>query len=525
MELSRHKRAAPAPARGTCEELPEGRAVQGSEVWAVSYRGRALLSGASADAACQRLAQALGQEFVLARQQTLALSSGTIAPSRQRLALHLASVVPPIAVAHDVTSGYFARRRPARSASPVRTCHRDEAKLSEPHGSVRTRSPRARACPVCPACAAGMRCNTTCRARESAAMKIVLYGEPHFIGSGAYCYSETLKELGHEVIPVRDDFGLAWYRTLPGRVTKKALGHIAESHRQRHTAELVRVVRERRPELVLVLKGLFVGAEEVRAMRAAGAFVAIINHDDLFSLNPNNWSTVQRAALPHYSYILVTREVNVAEVGHLNRNVEFFPFAYYPGIHRKLEIPEHERALFESDVVFVGTWEAERCRLLEHLVQSVPARYAIWGSHWSRAGKRTPLAPFIVGRIAMMDDQCKAIGGAKIALAFLRRSNRDDYTQRTFEIPACGGLLLGERTARHLSFYREGSEAEFFDPQRPEELVAKVRSLLADDERRDALREAGRRALERQHHTYRDRLLRVFELYRQTGSTQMRLQP
>ena len=353
----------------------------------------------------------------------------------------------------------------------------------------------------------------------------MLYGEAHFIGSGAYCYAETLKELGHEVIPVRDDFGLEFYSTLPGRVAKKALGHISEPHRRRHVAELVRVVRERRPELVLVLKGLFIGPEDVRAMRAAGAFVAIINHDDFFSLNRNNWSAVQRAALPHYSYVLVTREVNVAEVGRLNPNVEFFPFAYYPGIHRKLEIPEQERAQFEKDVVFVGTWELERCRLLEHLVQTVPARYAIWGSHWSHAGKRSPLAPFIVGKNAMMDDQCKALGGAKIALAFLRRLNRDDYTQRTFEIPACGGLLLGERTARHLSFYREGVEAEFFDPQQPDELVAKVRMLLADDAKREALREAGRRALERQHHTYRDRLLRVFELYRQTERMPMPAQP
>jgi spore maturation protein CgeB len=113
-----------------------------------------------------------------------------------------------------------------------------------------------------------------------------------------------------------------------------------------------------------------------------------------------------------------------------------------------------------------------------------------------------------------MDDQCKAIGGAKIALAFLRKLNRDDYTQRTFEIPACGGLLLAERTARHASFYREGIEAEFFDPSKPDELVRKVRELLADGERRRAIREAGRRALERGHHTYSDRLIRVLEVQR-----------
>jgi spore maturation protein CgeB len=187
-------------------------------------------------------------------------------------------------------------------------------------------------------------------------------------------------------------------------------------------------------------------------------------------------------------------------------------FAYHPKLHRRLELAEHERARFECDVVFVGTWEAERSRLLEELVVRVPANYKIWGSFWNRAGRRSPLRRYIVGQDAIADDQCKAIGGAKIALAFLRKSNRDDYTQRTFEIPACGGLLLAERTARHASFYREGVEAEFFDPEQPEELIAKVRALLADGPRREAMREAGRRALEAQRHTYRDRLLRLLEL-------------
>jgi spore maturation protein CgeB len=246
-------------------------------------------------------------------------------------------------------------------------------------------------------------------------------------------------------------------------------------------------------------------------MRAAGAFVTNINHDDFFSMNPNNRSPLQRAALPFYDFVFVTREVNVAEVAPINPHVEFFPFAYHPKFHRPVAIPP----AFDTDVVFVGTWEAERCHLLEQLVQRVPARYAIWGSHWSGAGKNSPLRPYLIGRDALLDDQCRALGGAKISLAFLRKLNRDDYTQRTFEIPACGGLLLAERTARHASFYREGIEAEFFDPQSPEELIEKVRSLLADPARRQAIRDAGKQALERQHHTYRDRLERLLQIHSQ----------
>lgn len=113
-----------------------------------------------------------------------------------------------------------------------------------------------------------------------------------------------------------------------------------------------------------------------------------------------------------------------------------------------------------------------------------------------------------------MDELPKAIGGAKVSLAFLRKQNRDDYTQRTFEIPACNGVFLAERTDRHMKFYREGKEAEFFDPNSPTELIDKVRLLLSDETHRESMRQAGREALLSQRHTYRDRLERLLQLYR-----------
>jgi spore maturation protein CgeB len=112
-----------------------------------------------------------------------------------------------------------------------------------------------------------------------------------------------------------------------------------------------------------------------------------------------------------------------------------------------------------------------------------------------------------------MAEMAKAIGGAKISLAFLRKENRDDYTQRTFEIPACGGVLLAERTARHLDFYQEGVEAEFFDANSNDDLVSKALFLLKNDVHREKLRGAGRAALLRQQHTYEDRVARLIELY------------
>ena len=344
-------------------------------------------------------------------------------------------------------------------------------------------------------------------------MKVLLYGDAAQSGSGGWCYVQTLIELGHSVVFVDVDRHLERYRKPAWRVVRKLLGRPLDRHRRQHAASLIELAQIEQPDILIVLKGLQISADEVHALRRQGAWVVNINHDDFFSHNPNNWSHVQRQAIPAYDFVFVTREVNVAEVRPLNANVELMPFAFYPRIHRITPMTPAELAYFGADVAFVGTWERERCKQLEYLVERVPARYAIWGSQWERVSRRSALRPFLRGRDVMMEDMAKAIGGAHISLGFLRKENRDDYTQRTFEIPACGGLLLAERTARHLSIYREGVEAEFFDADRPDELVGKVRALLADPARRAAMREAGHAAVLSQHQTYRDRLERLLELH------------
>jgi glycosyltransferase involved in cell wall biosynthesis len=345
-------------------------------------------------------------------------------------------------------------------------------------------------------------------------MNVFIYGECKSAGSGAWCYAETLHEMGHKVTSFDPYYGLTLYCTNAlARGYQKLTKRLIERHRRSHIRALLQAVEEIRPDIVIIIKGLYIAFNDITSLKKAGAWVVNISHDDFFSLNRNNWTLMQHEALPAYDFVFTTREVNVAEVRPLNANVEFFPFAYYPRIHRPIEIPPVEADVWNNDVVFVGTWEKERCRLLENLVQEVPAKYAIWGSQWDKVRMRSPLLPFIRGKAIYMADMAKAIGGAKIALAFLRKQNRDDYTQRTFEIPACGGVLLAERTQRHISFYKEGQEAEFFDPASKRELAEKVQLILSDTEYREKLRAAGRISLLRQRHTYADRMARLLEVY------------
>ena len=59
-------------------------------------------------------------------------------------------------------------------------------------------------------------------------------------------------------------------------------------------------------------------------------------------------------------------------------------------------------------------------------------------------------------------DQRLVFSGAKIVGNLVRRANRDQHGPRTFEIPACGGFMLTERTDDQRSFLAEDKEAAYF---------------------------------------------------------------
>jgi len=64
----------------------------------------------------------------------------------------------------------------------------------------------------------------------------------------------------------------------------------------------------------------------------------------------------------------------------------------------------------------------------------------------------------------------------------LRTVCPDQHTTRTFEIPACGSLLLADRTEEHQEFFAEGQEAEFFSSS--EELLEKIKFYQSNESAR-----------------------------------------
>ncbi len=191
-------------------------------------------------------------------------------------------------------------------------------------------------------------------------------------------------------------------------------------------------------------------------------------------------------------------------------NVVYVPFGYKPTVHFP-EPPntsaEHRR--FDSEVAFVGGCDSDRAPLVRGLVKAIPdLNLALYGGFWNRS----PTLRRYWRGLAFGRDFRMAMGGAKIALNLVRRANRDGHVMRSFEIPACGGFMLAERTAEHLAFFGENRECAYFDTLN--ELVGQIRHYLTKEEERSAIALEGRYAVLRGRHTYSDRLTHIIALIR-----------
>lgn len=187
------------------------------------------------------------------------------------------------------------------------------------------------------------------------------------------------------------------------------------------------------------------------------------------------------------------RDVNVREaIGFGVRHAKVMLPYFLPWKDRPVDLNSSERKKYACDVAFVGHFENDgRALFISRLVEE-GINVKVWGTgDWNH--KTLGNAFYKLNRVERVngEEYAKAISGAKISLCFMSRLNRDTYTRRCFEIPAIGSVLLAERTDELMSLFKEDVEACFFDTA--DEMVAKVRWLLADSRKRQGIANAGQR--------------------------------
>lgn len=310
-------------------------------------------------------------------------------------------------------------------------------------------------------------------------------------------FADALLSLGHEVIEC------SWhnyFKSLFGKLeTKYCVAGPISSQFNRH---LVSSVAIHRPNVVLIWRGTNILPIALKKLRSLGVEkIVSYNHDDFTGPemeapipwhHKRLWRLFLKCA-PLIDHHFVKRDSNIAHLLHIGaKNAHIMPMWFDPQIHKPVQIRISEHACFDTDVVFVGHYEPDGRERSIHALMNAGLKTKIWGGHyWSPAvlgdlyERLAPIKP------AEGDDYAKALCGAKVCLCFLSKLNRDTYTRRCFEIPACGKVMLAERTDDLMRFFKEDKEACFFST--PEELVRKAQWLINNPDIRERIAQAGLR--------------------------------
>lgn len=315
-------------------------------------------------------------------------------------------------------------------------------------------------------------------------MKIVIAGNwlwPQYESA----FAAGLQNLGHEVLP----FSVAvFFEGLFGK-QQNALP-VPGPALLRLNSALIRFLRKEKPSVLVAWRCTHLLPSTIKEINKIGILTVSYNNDDPFGPTTHCNAPWHHRYLWHwylkglkfYKLNFFYRLLNVVEAKRLGvDHAEVLMPYFIPHQNRPVTLTQAEELVYGCDAVFIGHYEPdERVKHLRALVESGVSVKLFGGGYWS-SEVLGELYPYFAPLVPVIDDEyAKALCGAKVCLAFISKLNRDTYTRRCFEIPACGRVMLAERTDDLLNMFEEDKEACFFSSS--EELVMKVKWLLGDPE-------------------------------------------
>jgi len=174
----------------------------------------------------------------------------------------------------------------------------------------------------------------------------------------------------------------------------------------------------------------------------------------------------------------------------------FFPEAAHPDVHKSYDLP------FEIDVSFVGARFGWRGRFIERL-QRLLAPSGIQVKCFGRDWPDGPLTDEDMIRLYSRSRINLGFGGVGFSRTLVCLKGRD------FEVPMSGGLYLTQDNPELTLVYEVGKEVLTYKNEA--DCARVIQEILANPERADAIRKAGRARCLREH-TYEARWTTVFKV-------------
>lgn len=333
-------------------------------------------------------------------------------------------------------------------------------------------------------------------------MKILIAGDWHS-NIHEHAVADAFSHLGHECVafPWFHHFG---FESKAKNFVKKIQNRLITGPLiKKINHEFVSVACSTEPDVIFIYRGTHITYDALNFLKKRFPKSVIVgyNNDDPFSQAQRSllWRHFVNC-IPLYDLVLAYRHHNMDEYFQAGaKRVELLRSWFIPELNYPCQLSPREFDLYGSELAFAGHYEPDgRDRIIERLVKE-GFNLKLYGPEWTTVVARSQILKKLAPVVPVRGEEYnKALCGAKIALCFLSKLNRDTYTRRCFEIPASGTFMLSEYSDDISRMFREGLEVEFFRSE--DELVTKATRYLNDDAARLAIAEAGLRRVNADGH-------------------------
>ena len=262
--------------------------------------------------------------------------------------------------------------------------------------------------------------------------------------------------------------------------------------------DVIETAQTSQPDVIFIYRGTHILPQTIQKLHILLPKVFIIgyNNDDPFSPHYPEWFWRHFIeSIPLLDLVLAYRVHNIQEFYRAGaRHVELMRSWFVPEQNFPLISSQIEEKKFGCDIVFIGHYEPDgRISYLEE-IERAGWRLKIFGSsgNWNKAvSKSKLLRHHLPIQPVWGQDYNSALGGAKIALCFFSKLNRDSYTRRCFEIPASGTLMLSEFSEDMSLMFAKNKEVVFFADI--PEMMRKIKYFMGNPNEREKIAKRGRK--------------------------------
>jgi spore maturation protein CgeB len=238
---------------------------------------------------------------------------------------------------------------------------------------------------------------------------------------------------------------------------------------------LVQLCENFKPNVVLIFKGMELTPRAIRYLKNKDIFLVNYNLDHpfkFFGKGSGNKNVLN--SLPLYDLHITYSKHIEKDLKHKfnNINVSILPFGYAlaDNLYEKI-IESFEET---NRVCFIGNPDEQRKTFITSFLNA-NLKVDVYGEGWKKVGlSHENLSIF---NAVYNDNYWKTLRKYRVQLNMFRPHNFNSHNMRTFEVPAVGGIMLGPFSEEHHSFFKNGSEAFFYNSG--EEAIGLAQKLLS----------------------------------------------